>query len=250
MSYWATRSNGNRYRVTYNTKCRRGFEETVSLTLSRDGKTPAWAGSLKDKITSTNSGTITLTHGHCTEAHGGHSLGSAQTDSNFIRITGGLSQTHTLAYCKDVKRVGAAAANLYFGAGIFGTINIPYKRPRDTTGAVGGYLQGGLDMKLKSGNCKCGCKESGGKKTCAPEKAKFNTCFGSCSTIAGGSGELKLTTTFTDIAVGDGSNGVDLNLNGKVTISAKVCGTKINMPSVPVGLTIPNIIDLDRMNLL
>ncbi len=118
-SYWATRSNGGRYRVTTNTKCRRGFEETLSLTLEREGKPPAWAGSLAKDIDTTNSGSITLTHGHCTEAHGGHSLGSAQTDANFIRITGGLSQTHSLKTCKAAGRVGAAGAKLYVGAGIF-----------------------------------------------------------------------------------------------------------------------------------
>jgi hypothetical protein len=32
---------------------------------------------------------------------------------------------------------------------IQGTVNVPYKRPRDTTGEIGGYIKGGLDLTLK-----------------------------------------------------------------------------------------------------
>ncbi len=57
------------------------------------------------------------------------------------------------------------------------------------------YVQSGT-------NCKCIGRE--------PQKAGCNTCVGPCSSIGGGSGELTLTATFSDIAVGDGSNGVDV----------------------------------------
>jgi len=236
-SYMATRTNGNVYKISSSTKCKRGLEESITVTVTKEAQPPKWAGSLAKNIVSKNTGVLEITHGHCVLAHDSHSLAQAKKDANFIRVMGSVSQSHELNVCKKVG-VGGAHATLGIEGGIFGTVNVPYLRPRDTTGEIGGFLKGHLSLDLKVGDCKC----KNNRITKRNRKVK-------CRSVAGGSGSLTLTATFMDIAFGDGSNGVDLKIYGKVTMAVKIMGVKINMPSASVTMQMNNIVDLDKIKL-
>jgi hypothetical protein len=117
-SYMATRTTGKKYRVSSTTKCKRGLEESITVTVTKKAQQPKWAGSMAKDIVSTNTGVIQITHGHCVLAHSGSSLAQAKTNANFIRIMGAVSQSHSLQVCKDAS-VGGAHGTIGIEGGIF-----------------------------------------------------------------------------------------------------------------------------------
>ena len=117
-SYMATRTNGKVYKISSSTKCKRGLEESITVTVTKEAQPPKWAGSLAKNIVSKNTGVLEITHGHCVLAHGSHSLAQAKKDANFIRVMGSVSQSHELNVCKKVG-VGGAHATLGIEGGIF-----------------------------------------------------------------------------------------------------------------------------------
>jgi hypothetical protein len=117
-SYYAIDGSGKSRKVSTPTKCKQGLEETLSVSLTGKRQPPKWAGSLKNSIEISQTGSLALTHGHCEMAHNGHSLDSARTDANFIRITGAYSQKYSLAVCREFG-VGGAAAEVYLEGGVW-----------------------------------------------------------------------------------------------------------------------------------
>ena len=65
--------------------------------------------------------------------------------------------------------------------------------------------------------------------------------------MAGAHGSATITLTLSDIAFGDGSNGIDLTFEAMLSLSATILGVSIPLPSLSVTSTANDIVDLDAV---
>eukprot|EP01048_Picozoa_sp_COSAG05_P004249 COSAG05_NODE_222_length_13641_cov_73.452001_7_plen_1293_part_00 len=220
-------SGGRCHTYSIGTECNVGFEEFVHLNMIKTGSPPAFIKSLKlDKYYSqTTDGEVKLTHGHC--------MPGGNQASSFIRLEAGVIMSAGLRYCKAAWGGGVSFSATLTG-GVLGSVQLNYKKPGTSSGSLVGYVDGNIKVGAKVGNCKCKSKWI--------SKAKCNTCHGSCSTVGGASGNVKVTAQFVDIKVGDSTNGVDLKLSASGKVRAKVTGSKFTVASFSAGpFTVANV---------